>query len=56
MGTSCELIARSALECGGSTPPWNGDRFQLDQNSILRGKGSDKGGVEPPHSKALRAG
>jgi hypothetical protein len=35
--------AEGALECGGSTPPWNS------------AEGEDKGGVEPPHSKALRA-
>jgi hypothetical protein len=29
--------ARSALECGGSTPPWSKAREEL------------KGGVEPPH-------
>jgi len=32
--------ARSALDCGGSTPPWN---FTEEE---------DRGGVEPPQSKA----
>ncbi|MDR3676658.1 MAG: hypothetical protein P4N24_14290, partial [Acidobacteriota bacterium] len=27
----------------------------LDRDLIMMGTGSDKGGVEPPHSKALRA-
>jgi len=35
--------ARSALDCGGSTPPWNDAKEQA------------QGGVEPPQSKALRA-
>jgi len=35
--------ARSALDCGGSTPPWN------------KAGGEDQGGVEPPQSKAPSA-
>jgi len=35
--------ARSALDCGGSTPPWN--------NAGLE----EQGGVEPPQSKVPSA-
>jgi len=34
--------ARSALDCGGSTPPWNNPE-------------EEQGGVEPPQSKAPSA-
>jgi len=34
--------ARSALDCGGSTPPWNNAE-------------EDEGGVEPPQSKVPSA-
>jgi len=40
--------ARSALECGGLTPPW--DRQGLPSMGAWR-----KGGVKPPHSKAPAA-
>ncbi|HMD87391.1 MAG TPA: hypothetical protein VKO18_22105 [Terriglobia bacterium] len=35
--------ARSALDCGGSTPPWN------------NAKEEEQGGVEPPQSKVPSA-
>jgi len=35
--------ARSALDCGGSTPPWNSAEEE------------DQGGVEPPQSKVPSA-
>jgi len=38
-----DVNARSALDCGGSTPPWN------------YAKEEDQGGVEPPQSKAPSA-
>ena len=58
------LCAEGTLECGGLTPPWNyrGRQsytthqwrplklFSQESRSAQR-----KGGVEPPHAKALRA-
>jgi len=52
-------IARSALDCGGSTPPWNNfdDEDKSHHPARLRLREEKcKGGVEPPQSKALRAG
>jgi len=40
--------ARSALECGGLTPPW-------DRHGPLSTYTQRKGGVKPPHSKAPSA-
>jgi small GTP-binding protein len=64
-----EKIAEGALECGGSTPPWNkaqqersikpplwSDAQQERGVELLpRNKAQEESGVEPPHSKALRA-
>jgi hypothetical protein len=43
--SDCHEDARSALECGGLTPPLSAQGIEA--------KG--EGGVKPPHSKALRA-
>jgi len=40
--TAMKMDVRSALECGGSTPPWT---FS---------SGLFQSGVEPPHAKVLR--
>jgi VWFA-related protein len=51
--------ARSALDCGGSTPPWS--LFWVLFRSVgarrlsSSSSGLFQGGVEPPQSKALRA-
>jgi hypothetical protein len=47
------------LDCGGSTPPWNNfdDEDKSHHPARLRLREEKcKGGVEPPQSKALRAG
>ena len=53
------ILARSVLECGGLTPPFGGAAYNDEAGSLMESfKGSTrqgKGGVKPPHSKALRA-
>ena len=41
--------AEGTLECGGLTPLWNLHGAGIAQGTMY------KGGVNPPHSKALRA-
>ena len=57
------LCAEGTLECGGLTPPWNYRGRQsytthqwrpLKLFSQETRSAQCKGGVEPPHSKALR--
>jgi hypothetical protein len=58
------LCAEGTLECGGLTPPWNyrgRKSYTTHQWCPLKLFSQEtrsapcKGGVEPPHSKALRA-
>jgi len=50
-----KMAARSALECGGLTPPFGLIGYQGGVKPPRFGLMGCQGGVKPPHSKALRA-
>jgi hypothetical protein len=59
--TTMHENARSALECGGLTPPWNNPGMKAtgqaagDAPRLTRGRRRAEGGVKPPHSKVPSA-